>query len=80
MEESLVASDTKAVQTIDISTAIEVYSWEQEVENMLPDRETFKRNIVLSFWRAGAIDKDAAKQYPARRNKYDSAYPYKLEE
>ena len=80
VDESLVAFDISAVQEVDTRTAIEIYSWESEVEAVLPDRETMKKNMVLSFWRAGAIDRDAARQPRVRRNLYDSAYPYKLEE
>lgn len=73
---NLVDLSTTSPQSVDVSLAILPYSWQEELESLVPDLETLYRNFRRSFYRAGAFDRSAL-QTRARNNMFDSAYPYK---
>lgn len=59
-----------------VSTLDEAYSWEDEIEEMLPDREELKRNIRNSIWISGGFEKGEGRQ----NRRLDQAWPYRLPE
>ena len=52
------------------------YSWDEEIEAMLPDRETLIKNIRRSLWISGGFEKGAGR-VPRR---LDQAWPYRIVE
>lgn len=63
---------------IDPRQLIEIYQWTDELAAMIPDIQTVLRNLLLSFWRAGAIDRASIRQPAVRSALFRSAFPYKL--
>lgn len=59
---------------------IRAYDWKDELAKMVPDVETVRRNLLVSFLRVGAVNRAAASDPAVRNNMFDSAFPYKLEE
>lgn len=70
--------NSKAEQQINPDDHIEAYNFKNELEKMYPDIETVRQNALLSFYRAGAYDKDSVKERSVSRNLLQHAYPYKL--
>jgi hypothetical protein len=59
---------------------IRAYDWKDELEKLVPDVETVRRNFLVSFLRVGAVNRAAASDPAVRNNMFNSAFPYKLEE
>lgn len=68
--------NSSLVQKIAPDTYPEVYNWESEIEEMLPSIEELKRNILRSFWKAGAYTNDPNPN--VKRNMLRTAFPYRM--
>lgn len=71
--------DTQFVRgetSLDLSELEQAYSWDQEIEAMLPDREIMIRNIRHSIWQSGGY-KPGRGSVGRRMNQ---AWPYRLDE
>lgn len=73
---SMVDVSGSNVQRVDVSLTIQPYGWEKELETLVPDVETARRNILHSFLLAGAFDTTAT-QTRVRNDMFNSACPYK---
>ena len=52
------------------------YDWDDEIEDMLPDREVMIRNIRRSIWISGGY----AKKEGRKSRRLDQAWPYAIKE
>ena len=65
----------RGFQPVDVSDAIRPYSWDDELNRLIPNVETVRQNIRESFWRAGAFEREP--EPAVRRRMFDTAFPYK---
>jgi len=70
--------NTRAEQEVDLTGAQEIYDWSSELEFLYPDIETVRKNVLLSFWRAGALSQKDLSNKATRQKLFASAYPYRL--
>lgn len=70
----------KEMFEITLEHLIEVYNWESEIKSMLVDFESVYENVLKSFWRVGAFDKEMINDIRIRNGMLDSAFPYRLKE
>ena len=70
--------NTRSPQKIDLSAATELYDWSDEINYLIPDVETVRKNLKLSFWSAGAYEQKDAANNAVRNHMFDRAYPYRL--
>ncbi len=68
----------RSPQKIDLSAAISLYDWSDEIKYLIPDVETVRKNLLLSFWSAGAYEQKDAAVNKVRNSMFDRAYPYRL--
>lgn len=69
--------DISKTQSVEPSECIEIYNWKKEIDGMIPSISDVKRNVLLSFWRAGAISLSSISSNQIKRRMFDSAFPYK---
>lgn len=69
-----------AVVSLDDSRLEKLYTWEKEIEAMLPDRTALVKQIRQSLYMAGAFQQGDLKKNEVIRGALRYAFPYKIEE
>lgn len=70
---------TRQPQNIVLSDEeIELFTWDDVLNYLFTDIETVRKNVLLSFWQAGALFENDISKPDVRRQVFNTAFPYKL--